>query len=158
MHEIRLVNRKICQKWKVELITKATPINYRKRHTPFERENYCKQQNGLIESPTKEFFPKSDIGHGWRWWVLILMTIPFMSPNFMQFHCLDQWFYKYFFLFSELLAWGLLTVWFFKKIFCCLFYIKVQLKIWSLKFSSCLILFLEISKSEHFSHFVMFSI
>ena len=58
MYKIRLVNRKIFQKWKVELITKATPINYRKRHSQFEKENYCKQQNWLIESLNEGIFPE----------------------------------------------------------------------------------------------------
>ncbi len=157
MYKIRLVNRKIFQNWKVELITKATLINYRKRHSQFERENYCKQQNWLIESLNEGIFPKkrcrswmkmSFDTHDDSFYVTKFHAIPLFGPMILL----------VFFFFFELLAWGLLTLSFFKKNLCCPFYIKVQLKIWSLKFSSCLILFLEILKSEHFSHFVMFSI
>ena len=94
MHEIRLVNRKICQKWKVELITKATPINYRKRHSQFEKENYCKQQNWLIESLNEGIFPEkrckswlkmmSFDTHDDSFYVTKFHAIPLFGPMILQ--------------------------------------------------------------------------
>lgn len=87
-----------------------------KRKIIMNNKNYCKSLNKGICS-------KSNVSHDWRQQVLILATIPFKSPTFMQF-CLALMISKSNFLLPEFLACWLMTVFVLKKSLCCLFYIN----------------------------------